>query len=228
LSHEKVPRTRRIRSDSRHAHGGDLTRGHGGGSAGSLLRHCWHCEGQEARAERVHAIGVGRVASTSRMLGVTFQLALLKHPNRPWLSTASPNLWPLRLDYVFGEDVFLMKFNGLAPPWTLIIAYELQIRKLAVKYIQFDDKDLATAMREAAKNVECRERHFVSAFNCRIATACVAPAALAAAPHRPPVDAWTEAFEEVQERRSRQRRRQRSQGQGPRKDPDSRWPANLL
>jgi hypothetical protein len=128
-----------------------------------------------------------------RMLGITFQLALLKHPNKPWLSTASPNLWLLHLDYILGEDVFLMKFNGMQPPWTLILSYELQIRKLAIKYVQFEDKDLATAMREAAKNVECRERHFVSAFTCHLATASVAAATPPPSfPPRPPADAWTE------------------------------------
>jgi hypothetical protein len=130
-----------------------------------------------------------------RMLGITFQLALLKHPNKPWLSTASPNMWLGHLDYILGEDVFLMKFNGVQPPWTLILAYELQIRKLAIKYIQFEDKDLATAMKDAAKNVECRERHFVSAFTCHIATACAAPAAVptpgfVTPPRKTPANAW--------------------------------------
>jgi hypothetical protein len=127
-----------------------------------------------------------------RMLGISFQLALLKHPNKPWLSTATPTLWLLHLDYILGEDVFLMKFNGTQPPWTLILAYELQVRKLAIKYIQFEDKDLATAMKDAAKDVECREKYFVSPFTCHLATAWVAPAAPAPSSQRPPVNEGAE------------------------------------
>ena len=102
-----------------------------------------------------------------RMLGITYTLASLKHTNRTWLSTATPNIWLDHLDWVLGEDVhgFQVKLpNGQSrrPDWQVVLSYEHQLRKEAVRRVLYEGEDLAAALIAARRNTELKERHFVT------------------------------------------------------------------
>lgn len=99
-----------------------------------------------------------------RMLGVTFQLASYKHGSRLWLQGCSPKVWLDHAEFVLGDDVARMEHKVLdviiQPPWSVVLGYEFQLRKLAIKKIMFEDMKLEDALMAARADTACKEKFF--------------------------------------------------------------------
>jgi hypothetical protein len=119
-----------------------------------------------------------------RILGVTFDLAKAKNPSRAWLRTCSKEVWADHLDYILGDTVFGFDIKAagrsIRPPWDLILSYEQEIRKEAIRLVLYEGSDLASAMHAARHGTEHRERFFVTPCMCSM----VAAAAATPAPNR--------------------------------------------
>ena len=101
-----------------------------------------------------------------KLLGISYTVARAKHPTRAWLATALPDVWSDHLDYVLGEQVYGFRVpcagRELRPDWAVVIAYELQIRKEALRQVLYEGSDFQVAMAAARKSTELREKHFVT------------------------------------------------------------------
>ena len=101
-----------------------------------------------------------------RLLGHTFTIAKLQNPNRPWLATASSEVWLEHLDYILGPRVWGLNLGGegrrCSPPWQVVLSYELALRREALRLVTFEGKNLRDAMFEACRCTELREVHFIT------------------------------------------------------------------
>ena len=99
-----------------------------------------------------------------RILGVSYEIAKYKHITRAWLSTTSPAIWNQHADYILGEDVYGFKLTVqdtiVVPPWQVVMEYEQQIRKHALKRVIYDDEDIATALMYCQTNASLKEKYF--------------------------------------------------------------------
>jgi len=102
-----------------------------------------------------------------RCWGLAFMYAKLKNPGRAWLKTANLEVVNEYLDHLLGERVRGLEAKDQAdtvvarPSWPLLLAYEYQVRKEAARNI-VKGLDFADALRTAWKDLELRERHFVT------------------------------------------------------------------
>jgi hypothetical protein len=117
------------------------------------------------------------------ILGITWTLAKLSHPARGWLQTASPDVWREHLDHVLGEEVYGFKITSSAgdrssrSSWKTLLSYEFQLRKEAIRLVNFEGVDFKAAMVRARGSTELREKHFVTPCILDVVTmAAAAPA----------------------------------------------------
>ena len=133
------------------------------------------------RAPRSVALPTGSEEPRQRVkvLGITFQLAAYKHSSRLWLASTSPEVWQQHLDYILGDKVggLMVRTNEttIRPPWSVILAYEFQVRKTACKMVMFDNKDFMTAMSDARHCLETKEQHFSTPTAMSLSLARAAP-----------------------------------------------------
>ena len=110
-----------------------------------------------------------------KMLGITFQLAALRHNTRLWLRDVTPEVWLSHLEYVLGEDVAQFEQTVLEvkirPPWNVVLTYEYQIRKEACRLVLFEGSTLGVAMKTARDSTTVKEKYFSTPTNCAAAVA---------------------------------------------------------
>ena len=63
----------------------------------------------------------------------------------------------------------------VTPPWTLVLSYELEIRKAAIELISYDGLDLEAALTKVYKDGEHRQKFFLTPCMAAIVTASAAP-----------------------------------------------------
>lgn len=71
-------------------------------------------------------------------------------------------------DYLLGEYVYMLAAkdadgNTIAtPPWTLVLSYELAVRRRAVKIVNSEGKPMPVALKAAWKDPTVKERYFTT------------------------------------------------------------------
>ena len=93
-----------------------------------------------------------------------------KYFSRPWLQSLIPGTWGKFVDYVLGNKVHLLNLNAdtsttpLSPPWNIVLAYELRMRKRVFERIREEGVTLVDAVQDVVKDAELRELHFITPF----------------------------------------------------------------
>ena len=93
-----------------------------------------------------------------------------KYFSRPWLQTLGPGTWGKFVDYVLGNMVHLLNLNAdtsttpLSPPWNIVLAYELRMRKRVFERIREEGVTMVDAVQDVVKDAELRELHFITPF----------------------------------------------------------------
>ena len=92
----------------------------------------------------------------------------LKHTNRSWLADLSDRTFVNFSDYLLGRHVYGVNVRSIEgkthhPPWSLVLSYELEIRKKTYEKV-VDGATLATALQEVCQDASHRERHFLAPF----------------------------------------------------------------
>ena len=109
------------------------------------------------------------------VLGITYCVARLRHPTRNWLETSTPALFADHAAFILGKDVHksVVKVNGVEhrPPWTLVLSYELEVRKAAIELVCYDSLNLAAALKKVYGDTEHRQRHFLTPCMASVVTA---------------------------------------------------------
>jgi hypothetical protein len=111
-----------------------------------------------------------------KILSTSFMLARYQHSTRPWLQTCTPGIWLEHVDYVLGPEVYgySIAIEGVkvSPSWSVVLAYEFQLRKKAVREVMYNGMDIARALEIARKCSETKEQYFTTpmALSTAVAT----------------------------------------------------------
>ena len=101
-----------------------------------------------------------------KTLAIAYTLVSYKHSARPWIRTATMEVWSNYVEHVLGDRVAAYKLDesGLAvrASWTTVLSYEHAMRKLACRLILYDNNDFATALRAATQDLACKEQFFIT------------------------------------------------------------------
>ena len=95
-------------------------------------------------------------------------LLALKHTNRPELQGEWTKVMEEYKDYILGDYVWGLHAkdadgNTIAsPPWSLVISYELAVRREAAKLVNQENKAWPAALKQAWRDATIKERHFTT------------------------------------------------------------------
>ena len=96
-----------------------------------------------------------------------------KYRNKVFFKEMTPSVWLEYSNYLLGEKVYLMQIPSpsgkgktdqvaLRPPWTVMINYEFELRKEAVKRAFRDSRPLSETLREVQGDAQLKEQFFTS------------------------------------------------------------------
>jgi hypothetical protein len=101
-------------------------------------------------------------------LAITFYLAKVRHPNRAFLADAEPDVWLPHVEYMLNEEVAGLEARGAdgrllhKADWNLVLSFEYQIRREAVRLILYEQITLGAALERARKDMQLKERYFTT------------------------------------------------------------------
>ncbi|CAE7268938.1 unnamed protein product, partial [Symbiodinium pilosum] len=94
--------------------------------------------------------------------------------NREMLRDMTPRVWEGYTNFLLGERCFLMKIHGggvkgmegsmLRPPWHILLSFEYELRKEAIKKAHHDNRPLKDTLAEVVKDPELKERFFTKCW----------------------------------------------------------------
>ena len=103
----------------------------------------------------------------------------MSHTNRPHIQGITPELSHRYCEYLLGEHVWEMvakDSSGMtvaAPGWTLVVSYELAIRKKAYRLMAEGQGKFPTCLRQAWLDVVVKERNFTTPMALQAAAGAV-------------------------------------------------------
>lgn len=117
--------------------------------------------------------GTEELRTVLRVEGNMWCYLATKYRNKPMMQNMRPSVWLDFANYLLGEKCYLMKVptssSGSAddraavkPPWAIMIIYEHELRKEAVKRAFQDGKPLADTLVEVCKDAQLKEQFFTS------------------------------------------------------------------
>jgi hypothetical protein len=119
----------------------------------------------------------GKMPSTSeelrlrlRLEGNVWMFMAQKFTAKTWLQELKPETWSRYADYLLGEKVYNLKvpaatnesMDAIKVPWPVVLHYEYEIRKKALKECREMGTSLDQALSDAMKDSELKEVHFTS------------------------------------------------------------------
>eukprot|EP00973_Karenia_brevis_P013554 1840867-Karenia_brevis.AAC.1 len=81
---------------------------------------------------------------------------------KPWLADRSPAVWRKYADFILGTKVYGMPLPeglGYHLPWSIVLAYELEIRRDAYRRVSEDRTTIALALEATRKDTYLRDIH---------------------------------------------------------------------
>ena len=101
-----------------------------------------------------------------KVMGVHWQMVHLKGAARSVLADYSLTVFEEHVNYILGDDCFLIAEANpsmpYGPSWELLMKYEHEIRKLAIRKVNEDGATLASAMAQARSSVEHRSMFLIA------------------------------------------------------------------
>ena len=108
-----------------------------------------------------------------RVEGNMWTMLASKFKNKPFFANMTPDIWLGYVNYLLGEKVYLMQIPAggkggkldqapLRPPWVVILNYEYELRKEAVKRAFRDSRPLRDTLREVTEDAQLKEQYFTS------------------------------------------------------------------
>ena len=91
--------------------------------------------------------------------------AKYKHFNTPWLADMKPGVFEDLVKYLLGKKCYRLEAaadNNMTAPWTAILKYEYQVRKLAMEWVKKGKYTLAEAIKAAMVHEETRALYFTA------------------------------------------------------------------
>ena len=101
-----------------------------------------------------------------KTLAVSYVIAGYKHSSRLWLRTATMQCFTNYVEHILSAEVaaFHLDSEGISvkASWPTVLNYELNMRKLVVRKVLYEDLDFQTALNAAMIDLQCRERYFIT------------------------------------------------------------------
>ena len=109
-----------------------------------------------------------------RIEGATLCFLAAKYRNKQFLQNMDTVVWQDYVNYLLGEKCYMMKVPvasgsnsqedqiALRPPWSVLLRYELELRKEAVKRSISEGKQLRNTLKEVIKDSEIKEQYFTT------------------------------------------------------------------
>ena len=93
--------------------------------------------------------------------------------NKPFFANMTPDIWLSYVNFLLGGKVYLMQVPAggkggkldqapLRPPWVVILSFEYELRKEAVKRAYRDSRPLRDTLREVTEDAQLKEQYFTS------------------------------------------------------------------
>jgi len=130
-------------------------------------------------------LGPEQFRAVMRVMALHWEMVHLKGAGRAVLKDYSTAVFEKHVEYILGDECLLIgeanPTMSCTPSWELLMKYELEIRKLAVRKVNEGGSTLAEGMDFARNSVEHRTSYFI--------TPLAMPGARAAAPRSAPFPA---------------------------------------
>ena len=103
-----------------------------------------------------------------KTLGIAWTFLRLRHNNRQWLHTMTPDVIQRHVDFILGDQVRKLVCKDdtgrviKRPSWPLILSYCHQLRKKALRLVEEGLNDIAAAYESARKDSVTRDRYFLT------------------------------------------------------------------
>jgi len=110
--------------------------------------------------------GPEQFRAVMRVMGLHWEMVHLKGAGRAVLKDYTVSVFERHVDYLLGDQCWLIgeanSTMAAGPSWELLMKYELELRKYAVRRVNETGKTLAEAMEEARHSIEHRTSYFIT------------------------------------------------------------------
>ena len=102
------------------------------------------------------------------LMDVHWRMMALRHDGRSFAVGLKLGTWDHHLKYLMGKKVYQLRGKDqhgkevVAPSWTTMLTYEYEMRKYAMKKLNYTTLSLPQALEEARDNAELRLLHFLT------------------------------------------------------------------
>jgi len=116
-------------------------------------------------------LGPEQFRAVMRVMALHWEMVQLKGAGRSVLKDYSIAVFEKHVEYILGDECLLIgeanPTMSCTPSWDLLMKYELEIRKLAVRKVNEGGATLAEGMAFARNSVEHRTSYFITPSPCR-------------------------------------------------------------
>jgi len=120
--------------------------------------------------------GPEQYRAVMKVMAMHWEMVHLKGAGRAILRDYTVQVFERHVDYILGDECFLIgeanPTMACGPTWDLLMKYELEVRKLAIRRVNEGGATLAEAMTAARQSIEHRTSYFITPLampNARIA-----------------------------------------------------------
>ena len=108
-----------------------------------------------------------------RVEGNAWTMLASKFKNKVFFQSMTPDVWLSYTNFLLGEKVYLMQVPAggkggkmdqapLRPPWVVVLNYEFELRKEAIKKAFRESRPLRDTLQEATEDSQLKEQYFTS------------------------------------------------------------------
>ena len=118
--------------------------------------------------------GTEELRTILRVEGNTWCYLAAKYRNNPMMQGLKPDDWLKYVNYLLGDKCYLLKIPGttaaagsselvsLRPPWSVMLSYEFELRKEAIKRSYRKSLPLRECLEEVCMDAQLKEQYFTS------------------------------------------------------------------
>ena len=118
--------------------------------------------------------GTEELRTILRVEGNTWCYLAAKYRNNPMMQGLTPDDWMKYTNYLLGDKCYLLKIPGpgaaagssemvtLRPPWSVMLSYEYELRKEAIKRAFRQSRALRECLEEVCSDAQLKEQYFTS------------------------------------------------------------------
>jgi len=116
--------------------------------------------------------GPEQFRAVMKVMALHWEMVHLKGAGRSVLKDYSVAVFEKHAEYILGDECLLIgeanPTMSCVPSWDLLMKYELEVRKLAIRKVNEGGATLAEAMAMARTSVEHRTSYFITPLPCRV------------------------------------------------------------